>query len=40
MKRSYAGAKNEGIDKVPESFEITGNKAKYRAINSAQVIIN
>lgn len=30
----------EGISKVPESFEITGNKAKYKAINSAQVIIN
>lgn len=30
----------KGIDKVPESFEITGNKSKYKAINSAQVIIS
>jgi threonine dehydrogenase-like Zn-dependent dehydrogenase len=29
----------KGIDKVPESFEITGNKAKYKAISAAQVII-
>jgi len=29
----------EGLDKVPEAFEITGNKAKYGAINPAQVII-
>jgi threonine dehydrogenase-like Zn-dependent dehydrogenase len=28
-----------GLDKVPEAFEITGNKAKYRAINPAQVIV-
>ena len=27
----------EGLDKVPEAFEITGNKAKYRTINPAQV---
>jgi threonine dehydrogenase-like Zn-dependent dehydrogenase len=27
----------EGIEKVPEAFEITGNKAKYKAINPAQV---
>jgi threonine dehydrogenase-like Zn-dependent dehydrogenase len=30
----------EGIEKVPEAFEITGNKAKYGAINPAQVIIS
>jgi threonine dehydrogenase-like Zn-dependent dehydrogenase len=29
----------EGIDKVPEAFEITANKGKYRAINPAQVVI-
>jgi threonine dehydrogenase-like Zn-dependent dehydrogenase len=28
-----------GIDKVPEAFEITANKGKYRAINPAQVVI-
>jgi len=28
-----------GLDKVPEAFEITGNKAKYGAINPAQVVI-
>jgi threonine dehydrogenase-like Zn-dependent dehydrogenase len=27
----------QGLDKVPEAFEITGNKAKYRTINPAQV---
>jgi threonine dehydrogenase-like Zn-dependent dehydrogenase len=27
----------EGLDKMPEAFEITGNKAKYKAINPAQV---
>jgi threonine dehydrogenase-like Zn-dependent dehydrogenase len=30
----------KGLDKVPEAFEITGHKAKYRAINPAQVIIS
>ena len=30
----------EGLEKVPEAFEITGNKTKYGAINPAQVIIN
>jgi len=29
----------DGIDKVPEAFEITANKGKYRAINPAQVMI-
>ena len=29
----------EGIDKVPEAFEITANKGKYQAINPAQVVI-
>ena len=29
----------EGIEKVPESFEITGKKGEYGAINPAQVII-
>ncbi|MBM3774113.1 MAG: zinc-binding dehydrogenase [Acidobacteria bacterium] len=29
----------EGIDKVPEAFEITANKGKYKAINPAQVVI-
>jgi threonine dehydrogenase-like Zn-dependent dehydrogenase len=29
----------EGLDKIPEAFEITGNKAKYKAINPAQVIV-
>lgn len=29
----------QGLDKVPEAFEITGNKAKYGAINPAQVIV-
>lgn len=29
----------EGIDKVPEAFEITGNKTKYKATNPAQVVI-
>lgn len=29
----------EGLDKVPEAFEITGNKAKYGAINPAQVVV-
>jgi threonine dehydrogenase-like Zn-dependent dehydrogenase len=30
----------EGLDKIPEAFEITGNKAKYKAINPAQVIVS
>ena len=29
----------EGIDRVPEAFEITANKGKYKAINPAQVVI-
>lgn len=29
----------KGIDKVPEAFEITGNKAKYNATGPAQVVI-
>lgn len=29
----------EGLERVPEAFEITGNKAKYGAINPAQVIV-
>ena len=29
----------EGIDKVPEAFEITANKGKYQAINPAQVVL-
>jgi threonine dehydrogenase-like Zn-dependent dehydrogenase len=29
-----------GIEKVPEAFEITANKGKYKAINPAQVVIN
>jgi threonine dehydrogenase-like Zn-dependent dehydrogenase len=28
-----------GLDKLPEAMEITGNKAKYRASNPAQVVI-
>jgi hypothetical protein len=28
-----------GIDKVPEAFEITANKGRYKAINPAQVVI-
>ena len=30
----------QGIEKVPEAFEITANKGKYKAINPAQVVIN
>lgn len=29
----------QGIDKVPEAFEITANKGRYQAINPAQVVI-
>jgi threonine dehydrogenase-like Zn-dependent dehydrogenase len=29
----------EGLDKVPQAFEITANKGKYKAINPAQVMI-
>jgi threonine dehydrogenase-like Zn-dependent dehydrogenase len=29
----------EGIDKVPQAFEITANKGKYQAINPAQVVL-
>jgi threonine dehydrogenase-like Zn-dependent dehydrogenase len=29
-----------GIETVPEAFEITANKGKYKAINPAQVVIN
>ncbi len=28
-----------GIDKVPEAFEITANKGKHKAINPAQVVM-
>src|SRR5262245_12316480 len=28
-----------GLDRVPEAFEITANKGKYRAMNPAQVVI-
>ena len=28
-----------GIEKVPEAFEITANKGKYKAINPAQVVL-
>ncbi|MBN1192060.1 MAG: zinc-binding dehydrogenase [Dehalococcoidales bacterium] len=27
----------DGLDKMPQAFEITGNKARYKAINPAQV---
>lgn len=30
----------KGIEKVPEAFEISGNKAKFGAVNPAQVIIS
>jgi len=30
----------EGIEKIPEAMEITGNKAKYGALNPAQVQIS
>lgn len=29
----------EGLDKVPEAFEITGNKARSRAVSPAQVVV-
>jgi threonine dehydrogenase-like Zn-dependent dehydrogenase len=29
----------DGIDKVPQAFEITANKGKYKAINPAQVMM-
>lgn len=29
----------EGLDKVPQAFEITANKGKYKAINPAQVVV-
>ncbi len=29
-----------GLDKVPESFEITANKSKYDAVNPAQVLVS
>jgi threonine dehydrogenase-like Zn-dependent dehydrogenase len=29
----------DGLDKVPQAFEITANKGKYKAINPAQVVI-
>src|SRR5581483_11940403 len=28
-----------GLEAVPEAFEITANKGKYRAINPAQVVL-
>jgi threonine dehydrogenase-like Zn-dependent dehydrogenase len=30
----------DGLEKIPEAFEITGNKAKYKAVNPAQVIVS
>jgi threonine dehydrogenase-like Zn-dependent dehydrogenase len=30
----------EGLDKVPQAFEITANKGKYKAINPAQVVVH
>jgi threonine dehydrogenase-like Zn-dependent dehydrogenase len=30
----------KGLDKVPEAFEVSGNKAKHGAVNAAQVIIS
>ena len=30
----------QGISTVPEAFEITANKGKYKAINPAQVVIS
>lgn len=30
----------EGLEKTPEAFEITSNKASYQAINPAQVVIS
>jgi len=29
----------EGLDSVPQAFEITANKSKYKAINPAQVVL-
>ena len=29
----------DGIDQVPQAFEITANKGKYKAINPAQVMM-
>lgn len=29
----------EGLDQVPQAFEITANKGRYRAINPAQVVV-
>jgi threonine dehydrogenase-like Zn-dependent dehydrogenase len=29
-----------GLEKVPEAFEITGNKGKYDAVNPAQVVVS
>jgi threonine dehydrogenase-like Zn-dependent dehydrogenase len=30
----------KGIESVPQAFEITANKGKYKAINPAQVILS
>jgi threonine dehydrogenase-like Zn-dependent dehydrogenase len=30
----------DGIDKVPEAFELTANKARHGLINPAQIIIS
>ena len=30
----------EGIEKVTEAFDITGNKAKYKAINPVQFVVS
>ena len=29
----------EGLEKVPEAFQITADKAKYQTINPCQVIL-
>jgi threonine dehydrogenase-like Zn-dependent dehydrogenase len=29
-----------GLEKVPEAFEITGHKARYKAVSPAQVVLN
>jgi threonine dehydrogenase-like Zn-dependent dehydrogenase len=29
----------QGLDKLPEAFEITANKGKYKALNPAQVVV-
>ena len=29
----------DGLESVPQAFEITANKGKYKAINPAQVVV-